>query len=710
MGQNEEFIENITKVSPSNNVTDETFNTPLAELQNNIKFLANFLTSFNVSSQYGNLLDYDDQGNRVSTNGGTFDNFENKNSWIAIENNIVVNDQKINSEIPLDVLMWNGLASTEQSDAKIKSWIEREFYIPPQLRGIELTFAIKGTGVSFLPSAEEAAAFNGGEIPYCDRSTVNGVYKVGVALCISNESPSGIGTSGTSGTSGTPTSGTSGTSGTSCAQDIGNKCFSRYEDVLVEVIGANVSEPFITTLGPWPNHKYFSYNPLWKPAYRTQVMTFRVAQSVSSIKIRIYRTRIDGAIALTNMFLGAIPAPYDGYKIENIDINELYNFKYGIVKFHSSTLLGHHLAQNKNNTLLSNILTKQQVLHVQQFNKVIDEYDWDQISGPRQIELDNNNTSTPKVSVFEFDPDFTRYLHFNMRVDGPDPGMSYLGFSYFVGENEFSDPITCSVTDSDCNPPFTDTFEGEIDLNSLPEFGQSGTIDSSGQPTVNCVKKEIQDNRYIYTYYFPTIDSGKIYRFIIGGYSLNNPTMMDPNRLEEYRNHWHFDYTDENNENLNTVCIMPPSNRIGYTFKNDSISKKWNLILPPMINDTSANDGVDERPCKNIKIDVYTKVVNPGDIGNPDISTYKKTDYIVPVPRFLTEGKLGYFEIYDTFFETLNENRGSIVYFVISRDGSHPADTFDGNFNLASVKLGVADPPDDLPPTGTDYTIIKVNC
>lgn len=701
MSINEEFIDEISQVSPSNNVTDETLNTPIAELQHNIKFLANLISSYgNIGgAKYGNLLNYGSDGSLVSQNGGTFNSFETKNSWTAIENNVVANDTKINSDIPLDLLVWTGISSTQESGGTSLSWIEREIFIPPELRGLDLTFAIKGTGVNFIPTDAQASGFTNGEIPYCDKSTTYGIPEVGTTICL----PTSVTTTSS------PSTATSGTSGTvDCNQDQANKCFARYEDVIVEVVGATVATPFVITLGPWANHQYFSKHDDWKPQYRTKVINFKTTTSTTSIKIKIYRTRADGAIAFSNMFVGSIPRPYTDWTFNDIDINELYDFGSGLVKLHSSELLGHHLASTKSSIKLSNILTAQHMIYLQQFNKEIPEFDWDQITGPRHIELDNENEDTPKVSVFEFDSDFDRYMHFNIKADGPSPGMSYLGMSYFTTFNTFSEGSSADcllTTDSICNPPISGAMT--ITLSSLPELGTLGTVDSSGNPVTDCVKKEFIDNRYVYTYFLTSLVLGQTIKFVIGGYSTSNPSTIDPAYLEEYRNKWRIDYIEENEPTnpTNTVCLMYPNTKIGYMY-NESV--KVNLVMPRMPpNETSL---AEDNPCGNVKFNVYTKVVNPGENGNPSFADYTKHEYTIYIPKKVVDDRtLGYFELYGDFFNGLNANRGAIIYFILEREGSSETDSFTGNLCIASTKIGVADPPDDIPAT-KDYNLVEVDC
>lgn len=548
-----EFIDEITQVSPNDLVTDETQNLVTNELQSNILYLVNLLsattTNGGASQSSDNLLNYDSNGNKISSNGGTFDTFENKNAWTAVEDNTVVNDTKI-SDAPLNLLIYNGLSSTIESGINSNSWIEREFYIPPQLRGTELLFGIKGTGLNANPTSTDEAT-------YCNASTVPGVSAAGIS---------------------------------------GSTCNARYEDIVIGVKGTETEITASRTLGPWPHFSYYAPNS-WKPAYRSAFVPIKVGTNTESIKVKIYRTRLDGAIAISNMILVALPSPFESYAYNNVDINEVYDFTNNFLKFNSTTVNGKHVSQNTVNNKLSELITKDQLIQFSQYNKDIS-FDWDQISGPRLIEVDNTETDSPKINAFEFDPDFTRYLHFNMKTNAPNPGMCCLSFNYFITENEFSGTVSCS---------------GGTTLQSDVVF-----------PPVDCT----------------TIDE---------------------------------------------ACYNSNSN------------------LRKEIDPTDY--------CKNVKIDVYYKTVNPGEPANPDFATFTKVTNIIAIPKnLIVNGNLGHFEIYHNFFEGLKNNvRGAITLFSISRNGTDPLDTFEGNFLVGPTQISIANPPDDMPATGS-YTIKSDEC
>jgi hypothetical protein len=461
---NEEFIEDISLVNPSSNVTDENNNLPLLELQHNIKFIANLLSVSSASSPnflsliYGNLLDYDNKGNKIFFNGGNLDCFEKKNAWIAVDDGAVENDTQIQNQGATNLLVYRGGVSYVDTQGEHGIWIEREFFIPPMLRGSELIFAVKGTGINTL--ADQIVSFNY-EVPYCNVSTVPNISAVGTALC--------IGTSGTSSTPGT---------GSGCTPDLSTGCYARYEDIGIDVLGAQGTVQEIHTIGPWPHHASYAEDPSWHPDYRTVAVSFRVGKNTNTVKIRIRRTRADGVVAFSQMFLGGLPKPFVDYDWIHLDINELYNYTYGVTKFNATTVNGRHVAESCSTSKLPNLLTKEQFLCVQQFNRNLDEFDWDQGSGPRLTEIQFVGTmapsSTPQTNAFEFDPGFTRYMHYDMRVDGPSPGLCMIGVSYFVNQNEFSDTITCPASS---NP---DGICGHVKFNVSVGILNSGNLSNPG--------------------------------------------------------------------------------------------------------------------------------------------------------------------------------------------------------------------------------------
>ncbi len=472
MAFNDEFINEISQVNPSSNVTDENANLPMQELQHNFKFLLNLLSVSTASAPnflsliYGNLLDYDNLGNKIFFNGGNFDCFEKKNIWLAVDDGAVVNESQIqSSDGAADLLVYRGSPSSVDDEGEHGRWLQREFFIPPLLRGSELVFVIKGTGVNTLIDQVVAFDYN---VPYCDTSTVPNVSAVGLAGCVT----------GTSGTSATSTSGTSG-----CTPDLTSNCYARYEDIGIDIIGAQSTVEVVKTLGPWPHHRFYAQQPSWLPEYRSVAVSFKVGKNTDSIKIRIRRTQATGVIAISQMFLGGLPMPFADYDIQHLDINELYNFNSGITKWNVTTVNGHHVAQDATNSQLPNLLTKEQFLHLSQFNKNVDEFDWDQVNGPRQVELmfspaTGAPSSVPATNVFEFDPEFTRYLHYDMRVDGPSPGMCYLGVSFFVNQNEFSDTISCPTSADQTSICSHIKFDIIVSVVNSGEFGNPDSTTS----------------------------------------------------------------------------------------------------------------------------------------------------------------------------------------------------------------------------------------
>jgi hypothetical protein len=477
MSDNNDFINKIAQLNPSTLVNDENTNLPLQQLQSNVQFILNLLSLSTTSSPnylsliYGNLLDYDNLGNKVYFNGGNFDCFEKKNSFLAIDDGAVLNESEIQSSGgAADLLVYTGGVSYVDAQGEHGIWLEREFYVPPMLRGSELVFAIKGTGVNTL--IDQIVPFDY-DVPYCNNSTVPNISAVGLAGCLSI---------GTSGTSATPTSGTS---GSPCVPNLSGGCYARYEDIGIDIIGSQTVVQDVVTLGPWPSHPYYAQDPSWFPEFRTASVAFRVGKNTDSIKIRIRRTRADGALAISQIFLGGLPQPYISYDMVHLDINELYDFNLGVSKFNATTVNGRHVAVDGTTSQLPNLLTKEQWLHLSQFNRNIDEFDWDQLNGPRQIELmfspsTGAPSSIPATDCFEFDPLFTRYLHYDMRVDGPDPGMCYLGVSFFVNQNEFSNTITCAASGGDGTGVCSYIkFDVSVAVVNTTQFGNPSDLQSS---------------------------------------------------------------------------------------------------------------------------------------------------------------------------------------------------------------------------------------
>lgn len=449
----DKFIEEVSRLTPGSNVNDENANLPHLELEHNLKFLFNTLSNTGVNNSqllsliYGNLLDYDSNGNKVFFNGGKFDCFEKKQIWLAINDGAVTNDVDIQDEGAEDLLVYKGRTSYTDDAGEHGVWLERTFYIPKFLRGSELIFGLKGTGV-YLNSSITDVPFDL-NIPFCDNSDIPNVFAVGNPPCLTP------GTTGTTGTSGSPTSG-SPTTGSpadgTCEPDLSTNCYARYEDIGIEILGALQQIQNIEVIGPWPHHSLYAKQDDWLPEYRSTFVKFKVGENTENITIRIRRTRSDGALAFSNAFLGGLPSPFDSYELNDADVNELYDFVNGVTKWNVTTVNGRHVGADCNSSKLSNLLTKRDMFCINQFIRDIEEYDWDQLNGPIPNEVEFESTvpfSVPATHGLEFDPEQTRYAHFDMRVDGPNPGLAYYGATFIVNENDFSESDTCVDAESD---------------------------------------------------------------------------------------------------------------------------------------------------------------------------------------------------------------------------------------------------------------------
>jgi hypothetical protein len=443
------FIEQLSQFNPSTNVNDENANLPHEELLHNQKFLLNILSDSAANNSqflsliYGNLMDYDSQGNKLFFNGGNLDCFEKKQAWLAIDDGAVVNDTAFQSNNADKLLVYKGRRSYVDSSGEHGAWMERDFFIPQFLRGSELVLMMKGTGVYLNTNTPDVPfEYN---VPYCNVSTIPNVYAVGHPVCLTPGSSGSSGTPSSPATTATPEFG-------ACEPDLTSNCFARYEDIGVEVIGAIDETQSIEVVGPWPHHNLYAQQDDWLPEYRTVIVKFRIGKGTETIKVRIRRTRSDGAVAFSQMFLGGLPHPFDDYEITHADINEFYDFTNGITKWNVTTVNGRHVGKSCSEAKLPNLMTKEDWLCQTQFVKEITEWDWDQANGPRQNELEFASDvpfTVSKTHGMEFDPEFTRYAHVDMRVDGPDPGLAFMGVTFSISENDFSEDDTCDTTNPD---------------------------------------------------------------------------------------------------------------------------------------------------------------------------------------------------------------------------------------------------------------------
>lgn len=139
------YTENIHLVNTTQFVNDTNVNKPLSEIDGNIKYILNFLNGNKalLSGVYGNLWDYDGEGRRIIYNGGLADTYKKANSWKALNDLQIANDDEITWDRTNSRVVYKG-RSTETVDRS--KWIEREIWIPETLRDQNLVFAVKASG------------------------------------------------------------------------------------------------------------------------------------------------------------------------------------------------------------------------------------------------------------------------------------------------------------------------------------------------------------------------------------------------------------------------------------------------------------------------------------------------------------------------------------------------------------------------------------
>jgi hypothetical protein len=139
------FTGQLSLLNPTKFVNDENVNKVFRELQGNIEYILSFLNGNKalLSGVFGNLWDYDSQGRRVLYNGGVADTFKKANTWQALNELTIANDDEIVWDRDNSRIVYKG-QTTNTTDRE--KWIEREIWIPEPLRDQSLVFAIKASG------------------------------------------------------------------------------------------------------------------------------------------------------------------------------------------------------------------------------------------------------------------------------------------------------------------------------------------------------------------------------------------------------------------------------------------------------------------------------------------------------------------------------------------------------------------------------------
>jgi len=139
------YTKDIHLVNTTQFVNDTNINKPLLEMDGNIKYILNFLNGNKalLSGVYGNLWDYDGEGRRVLYNGGLADTYKKANTWKALNDLQIANDDEITWDRTNSRVVYKGQSAETVDRPK---WIEREIWIPETLRDQNLVFAIKAAG------------------------------------------------------------------------------------------------------------------------------------------------------------------------------------------------------------------------------------------------------------------------------------------------------------------------------------------------------------------------------------------------------------------------------------------------------------------------------------------------------------------------------------------------------------------------------------
>ena len=115
------------------------------------------------------------------------------------------------------------------------------------------------------------------------------------------------------------------------------------EKIGVEVIGATEIIQKFFDVGSVSNFYYYNAGRN-APEMTTVYIPFNVDLTTTTVKIKVFRTSNVGFLHIDKVFIGGLTLPYDTYKIQNIDINEFYDFDKGQSKINATTIDGHTVA------------------------------------------------------------------------------------------------------------------------------------------------------------------------------------------------------------------------------------------------------------------------------------------------------------------------------------------------------------------------------
>jgi hypothetical protein len=132
---------------------------------------------------------------------------------------------------------------------------------------------------------------------------------------------------------------------TGCKEPTYSESNATNETIGFQVLGGKYDIIDFAQVGPWVNFDYYT-NVQNIPKIITHHIPIVTARNTQSIKIKIIRTTNTGYLHINKIFLGGVTLPYQGYVMNNIDINELYDFERAISKINVTSVLGHKVAES----------------------------------------------------------------------------------------------------------------------------------------------------------------------------------------------------------------------------------------------------------------------------------------------------------------------------------------------------------------------------
>jgi hypothetical protein len=132
------------------------------------------------------------------------------------------------------------------------------------------------------------------------------------------------------------------------------------ETVAFQILGGAEDVQDFAVMGPWDNFDYYT-NDVNLPAIRTHHISVLTARNTKSLKIKILRTVNSNYLHINKIYLGAVTMPYSNYSLNNMDINELYDFNNAITKVTSTGVMGHKVAESYEKAKGSDLVTFEQL-------------------------------------------------------------------------------------------------------------------------------------------------------------------------------------------------------------------------------------------------------------------------------------------------------------------------------------------------------------